>query len=190
VTLNGRASAPLTFTATPWLSTITPVRSPLAPNQKMTLQGTGFTATPQGVRFDGVGAPAGLIPLDPGSTDSKGTITIPAGLPNGIFFVRIVLADAVQSASNSRTFEVIPRIDAAMLAPGSPPGPSVILTVNGARLDGSDIRLLLDGVTFQTPPNGNGAQLVYTFNRIVSPGAHALAVTVDGHMSHTLELDA
>jgi hypothetical protein len=190
VTLNGRASAPFAVTVTPWLSTITPVRSPLAANQKMTLQGTGFTTTPQGVRFDGAGAPAGLTPLDPGSTDALGTITIPAGLPNGIYLVRIVLADVVQSASNSRTFEVIPRIDSAILGPGSPPGSSATLTVNGARLAGSDIRLLLDGVTFQAPPNGNGARLVHSFNRIVSPGAHALAVSVDGHMSHTVELEA
>src|SRR5262249_2599067 len=149
---------------------ITPVRSALAPNQKMTLQGTGFTATPQGVRFDGAGAPAGLTPLDPGSTDTQGTISIAPGLPNGIYPVRIVLGDATQSASNSRTFEVIPHIDSTVLAPGSPPGSSVILTVNGARLNGSDIRLLLDGVIFQAPPNSNGAQLVYTFNRIISPG--------------------
>jgi hypothetical protein len=188
VSLNARVSAPLSFTATPWLSTITPVRGALVPNQKMTLQGIGFTAPPRGARFDGAGAPAGLTPLDPGSTDTQGTITIPPGLPNGIYSVRIVLADAAQSASNSRTFEVIPRIDSTMVAAASPPGASTILTVNGARLDGSGIRLLLDGVTFLAPPNSDGAQLVYTFNRIIRPGTHALAVTIDGHMSHTVQL--
>jgi hypothetical protein len=190
VTLHGRVSAPLSFTVTPWLSTITPVRSALAANQKMTLQGMGFTATPQGVRFDGTGAPAGLTALDPGSTDAQGTIIIPPALPNGIYRVRVILGNLAQSASNSRTFEVIPRIDSAILTPGSPPGSSMILAVNGARLDGNDIRLLLDGVIFQAPPNANGAQLVYTFNRIISPGSHALAVSVDSHMSHTLDLEA
>jgi len=190
VTLHGRVSTPLSFTVTPWLSTITPVRSALAANQKMTLLGIGFTAMPEGVRFDGAGAPAGLNTLDPGSTDTQGTITIPPALPNGIYRVRVVLGDPAHSASNSRGFEVIPRIDSAILTPGSPPGPSAILTVNGARLDGNDIRVLVDGVIFQAPPNGNGAQLVYTFNRIISPGSHALAVSVDGHMSHTLDLEA
>jgi hypothetical protein len=190
VSLNAVVSAPLTFTVTPWLSTITPVRSALAANQHMTLQGIGFTASPQGVRFDGAGAPVGLTAFNPGSTDIQGTITIPSGLPNGIYRVRIVLADAAQSASNSRTFEVIPRIDSATLAPGSPPGSSVTLTVNGARLDGNDVRVLLDGVIFQAPPNSNGAQLVYIFNRLISAGSHPLAVTIDGHMSHTVDLEA
>jgi len=153
-------------------------------------KGVGFTASPQGVRFDGVGAPAGLTAFDPGSTDTQGTITIPPGLPNGIYRVRIVLADPAESASNSRTFEVIPRVDFAILTLSSPPGSSVILTLNVARFDGNDVRVLLDGVAFQAPPNGNGAQLVYTFNRIISPGLHALAVAVDGHMSHTVELEA
>lgn len=190
VTLHGRVSTPLSFTVTPWLSTVTPVRIALAANQKMTLQGIGFTATPRGVRFDGAGAPAALTALDPGSTDTRGTITIPSALPNGIYRVRIVLGDPAQSASNSRTLEVIPRIDSAILTPGSPPGSSAVLTVNGVRLDGNDIRVLVDGVIFQAPPNGNGAQLVYTFNRIIRPGTHALAVSVDGHMSHTVDLEA
>jgi hypothetical protein len=190
VGLGGRVSTPFSFTVTPWLSTITPVRSTLAANQKMTLQGIGFTATPQGLRFDGAGAPAGLTALDPGTTDTQATITIPPALPNGIYRVGVVLGDPAQSASNSRTFEVIPRIDSAILTPGSPPGPSAILTVNGARLDGNDIRLIVDGIVFQAPPNGNSVQLVYTFNRIISPGSHALAVSIDGHMSHTVDLEA
>jgi hypothetical protein len=190
VSLNTRLSTPLAFTVTPWLSTITPVRSALAANQKMTLQGIGFTATPQGVRFDGAGAPVGLTALDPGGTDNQGTITIPPALPNGIYRVRIVLDDPAQSASNSRTFEVIPRIDSAVLTPGSPPGPSAILTVSGARLDGNAIRLLLDTAIFQAPPNPNGAQLIYTLDRIITPGSHALAVSIDGHMSHTVTLEA
>jgi hypothetical protein len=189
VTLNRRVSTPLAFTVSPWLSTVTPVRTALAANQKMTLEGIGFTAAPQGVRFDGSGAPGTLTAVDPGSTDTQATITIPA-LPNGIYRVRVLLGDSAQSASNSRTLEVIPRIDAAVVTPGSPPGPSTILTANGARLDGNDIRVLLDGVIFQAPPNANGAQLVYTFNRTINPGPHALAVNIDGHMSHTVDLEA
>jgi hypothetical protein len=190
VTLNGRASTPLSFTVTPWLSTVTPVRTGLAANQKMTLQGIGFTATPRGVRFDGAGAPAALNALDPGSTDTQGTITIPPALPNGIYRVRLVLNDTAQSASNSRTLEIIPRIDSTIITPGSPPGSSAILTVNGARLNGNDIRLLLDGVIYQATPSGNAAQLVYTFNRLISPGSHTLAVSIDGHISHSVALEA
>jgi hypothetical protein len=190
VTLNGRTSTPISFTVTPWLSTVTPVRTALAANQKMTLEGIGFTATPRGVRFDGTGAPTALTALDPGSTDTQGTITIPPALANGIYRVRVVLGDSAQSASNSRTIEVIPRIDTAILTPGSPPGPSTLLTVNGARLDGNDIRLLVDGTVFQAPPNPNPAHLTHTFNRVFSSGGHTLAVSIDGHPSHIVDLVA
>jgi hypothetical protein len=189
VVQNGRASSSLSFMVTPWLSDVTPLRAALTANQKLVLQGVGFTLTPQGVRFDGAGAPAALTALDPGSADMQGTVTIPPNLGNGIYEVRLVLGDLAQSASNPRTFEVIPRIDSATLTPGSPPGLSAILTTNGARLDGSDIRLLLDGSVFQAPPNGNSTQLIYTLNRLLAPGIHALAVSIDGHMSHTADLE-
>ena len=190
VTLNGRTSTPLSFIVTPWLSSVTPVRTDLSANQKMSLQGIGFTATPQGVRFYGAGAPAALAALDPGSTDTLGTITIPPALPNGIYQVRVILNDQAQSASNSRSFEIIPGIESTTLAPGSPPASTMILTVNGARLDGNDIRVLLDSVTFQAPPNANANRLSYSFNRTISPGSHTLAVSIDGHMSHTVDLEA
>ena len=189
VSLNGRTGAPLSFTVAPWLAAVTPVRSALDANQKMTLDGIGFNPTPLGARFDGAGAPMGLIALDPGSTDRRATLTIPSTIPNGLYRVRIVLNDGVQSASNSRSFEVIPRIDSTMLTPGSPPV-SATLTVNGARLDGTDIRLLVDRVAYQAPPNANPAQLIFTFNRIFSTGRHMLAVSVDGHMSHNVDLQA
>src|SRR6185437_8212502 len=52
VTLNGRTSVPISFTVSPWLSTLTPIRTDLAtPGEKMTLQGVGFTTTPQSVVF-------------------------------------------------------------------------------------------------------------------------------------------
>ena len=187
---NGRPSTALSFTVTPWLSSVAPVRAVLTANQKLTLEGIGLTSTPQGVRFDGAGAPAAFTALDPGSIDTQGTITIPPSLRNGIYGVRVVLGDLAHSASNSRNFEVVPRIDSAILTSGSPPGSPAILTVNGARLDGSDIRVLVDGIVFQAPPNGNSTQLIYTLNRPLRPGIHTLAVSIDGHMSHTVDLDA
>jgi hypothetical protein len=30
---------------------------------------------------------------------------------------------------------------------------------------------------------------VYTFNRSIDPGPHSLAVNIDGHVSHTLDLE-
>jgi hypothetical protein len=188
VTLNGRASVPLTFTVMPWLAAATPVRTELLLNQKLTFEGIGFTSTPAGVLFSGIGAPAGLVPLDAGGIDTQASCTIPP-LPNGLYQMRIVLGDAAQSVSNSRSLEVLPRVGTALLSVGSPPSSSTILTVNGDRLSGTDIRVLLDGVSFQAPPNNNAAQLVYVFNRIITAGSHTLAVMIDGHMSHTVDLD-
>ena len=189
VTLNGRTGTPLSFFVTPWLARITPLRTGLGAGQKLAIEGLGFTTAPQGVRLDGPGAPAGLTPFDAGVSDTGGTITIPPALANGLYKVRVVLNDVAASASNSRTLEIIPRIDTVSLSVTSPPAVH-ILTVNGARLNGSDIRILLDDVTYQAGPNGSPAQIVYTFGRLLDPGPHALSVNIDGHASHTVDLEA
>jgi hypothetical protein len=189
VTLNGRASTPLSFTVTPWLSTVTPLRTDLPGGQKLTLRGVGFTTSPQGARFDGPGAPAGQTAFDLGVTDQQGTITVPSGLSNGIYQLRVVLGDASRSVSNSRTLEIIPRIDSILLTPSSPPS-SQTLTVNGARLNGTDIRLTVDGITYRAAPNADPAQLVYTFARTIDTGSHQLRLSIDGHVSHSVDLEA
>jgi hypothetical protein len=100
----------------------------------------------------------------------------------------VVLNDAQHSVSNSGTLEIIPAVDSATLSAGSPPAAD--LTVSGARLNGRDIRILLDGVEYVAPPNGNPAQLSFTFARPLPPGSHALSVAIDGHASHTVALEA
>jgi hypothetical protein len=187
VKLNGRGSAPLTFTVTPWLATITPLRTELRDTPKIVLEGLGF-ANPSGVRLDGAGAPVGLLAFDPGATDRTGTITLPSDLPNGLYRLRVVLADPSRGVSNSRLLEVIPRIDTAVLAPSSPPG-AQSLTITGARLDGTDIRLMLDGTIYQAPANPRPSQLTYTFVRL-DPGTHQIGVAIDGHSSHRVVLEA
>jgi hypothetical protein len=152
------------------------------------LKGSGFTSVPLGLRFEGAGAPAGVTPFDAGGTDTNASITIPAALPNGVYRVRVVLNDAAGSASNSRTLEVVPRLDAVVLTVASPPG-NHTLTAAGARLDGTDIRLQVDDVVYQAPPNANATQLVYTFGRLLDPGAHTLSVSIDGHTSHSIDLE-
>src|ERR1043165_3406100 len=85
VTLQGKVSTPLTFSVTPWLASTTPIRTALDPRQgnadnKLVLNGIGFSATPLRVLFTGPAeAPA---PIDPGSTDTNLTVTIPDSLAN------------------------------------------------------------------------------------------------------------
>ena len=63
------------------------------------------------------------------------------------------------------------------------------LTLNGARLSGADVRLLLDGVTHQLGANTNAAQVVVTLGRLLAAGPHAVALSINGQRSRTVELN-
>jgi len=196
VTLNSRTSTPLSFVATPWLASLTPIRTPLdstpgPPAPTLVLKGQGFTPTPQAVRFDGPGGTTNVTSFAGGVTDRQATVTVPTTLANGIYNIRIVLSGPGRNASNSRTLEVIPRLD-------SPIGVAVVtvsgkqvhrLTLKGARLKGSDVRLLIDGVGYQAGANTNATQLVYTLGRLLSAGPHSAAVNVDGSLSHVVNVE-
>ena len=189
VTLNGRTSTPVPFTVDPWLANVTPVRSALeGATPTITLNGSGFTGSPRAVRFEGPGGTSSVTAFI-SATDSRASVQIPA-LANGIFGVRIVLNDAQSSASNSRTLEVIPRLD-------SPVGVAVVvasgvsvhqLTFNGARLNGADVRVLIDAVAYQHGANANANQVVHTLGRLLNAGAYQVAVAVDGSLSHSVVL--
>jgi hypothetical protein len=192
ITLNKRTSTPLQFTVSPWLNSLTPIRTALDPTHgandlKLILKGNGFTAAPQAVRFDAPAASATVTTFDAGGSDTQATVTIPTNLPNGVYNVRIVLNDAASSASNSRTLEVIPLVN-------SPIGLAVVgsahqLTINGDRLAGADVRLVIDGVNYVSGKNTNPTQLVYTLGRLLSLGSHSVVVNVDGHLSRSIELE-
>src|SRR5262249_6960346 len=60
VAINGKSGAALTFTVSPWLSSLMPIRTALdsqpgPPAPTLILTGNGFTTSPQGVRLDGPG---------------------------------------------------------------------------------------------------------------------------------------
>jgi hypothetical protein len=195
VTLNRRTSTPLSFTVSPWLADVTPIRTSLDSTRpadlKLTLKGNGFTTAPRTVRFEGPGGTINVTTFDAGGSDVQATVTIPPTLANGIYNVRIVLNDPPSSVSNLRTLEVMPRLDGLIgLAVVTDAGnPVHLLTLNGARLNGSDVRLLLDGVTYQTGPNANPAQLVKTLGRLLSAGSHSVAVNVNGQASRSVALE-
>jgi hypothetical protein len=50
------------------------------------------------------------------------------------------------------------------------------------------VRLVIDGVIYQTGPNANAAQIVFTLGRQLTNGSHNVAVMTDGHSSHTVSL--
>jgi len=194
VTLNSLASAPLTFTLKPWLTSLTPIRTTLDPTggppaPSLVLQGNGFTTAPQGVRFDGPSGTTNVTTFVGSVTDSQATITIPSTLANGIYQVRMVLADATTSVSNARTLEVIPLISTVGVAIVTASGNQVHqLTIQGARLNGTDVRALIDGVSHQFAANTNATQLVVQLGLLLVPGPHTLAVVINGSKSHDFAL--
>jgi Pvc16 N-terminal domain len=192
VTLNGRTSTPLVFTVNPWLERIMPIRTALdAPPTNLVLNGIGFTGSPRAVRLDGPGGSQNLTVFN-FTSDAEISLTLSPALANGLYNVRVVLNDAVSSVSNSRILEVIPRLDA-------PIGLAVItvsnnqvhqLTLNGARLKGADVRVIIDGVGYPVDPSTitNAAQLVLTLKRLLPTGPHGVGVIVNGQTSHQVTL--
>jgi hypothetical protein len=116
-------------------------------------------------------------------------------LSNGLYTARVVLNDGHNSASNGRILEVIPYL-------ATPIGLAVVtlsgnqvhqLTMNGARLSASDLRVIIDDVNYlvdQLDPTvtSTANQLIFPLKRLLSPGPHSIAVRVNGQMSHTVAL--
>ena len=62
------------------------------------------------------------------------------------------------------------------------------LTLDGARLAGNDLRLLIDGISYQVGANGDPAQLIYRLGRKLSAGSHSIAVGVGGQRSRAVDV--
>lgn len=193
VEIHSKFGMPLTFTVSPWLSSLMPIRTELddsAGTPALVLNGDGFTTNPQAVRFDGPSGTTNVTAFAGSVTDKKATITIPS-LQNGLYQVRIVLAPPGNSVSNARPLEVIPLLKSPIaLAVTTVSGNQVHqLTLNGARLNGTDIRVVIDGVGYQANTNANDVQLVFTLGRLLDPGQYSVAVVVDGSRSHDVALE-
>ena len=189
VSLSGRIGASIPFIVTPWLSSITPIRTTLE-STALTLTGIGFTTSPKAVRFEGSTSTATVSSFNGPVTDTQAAVSIPATLSNGLYTVRIVLNDVSGSASNGVMLEVIPAV-------ASPIGVTTVtvngaqvhrLTIDGARLSGADVRLLIDDAIYSAGANANANQIVFTLGRLLLAGRHSVAVSVDGSVSHRIEL--
>ncbi|MGE5287162.1 MAG: DUF4255 domain-containing protein [Micromonosporaceae bacterium] len=184
VMVQGQASDSLPFMVSTWLATITPVQTALDPaipaDATLALTGQGLTA-PFTVRFDGPGGPASST----GAVTSDGTASapIPTDLANGAYQVRVVLGDTDSSLSNPRTLQVLPRVDADPAVSVDGGGQRHQLDLTGARLDGSQVRVVLDGVAYEAPGNADPSALSFLFNRLLGAGQHTVAVDVDGQRS-------
>jgi hypothetical protein len=195
VSLLGRASHPQTFTVSPWMSSLSPLRTPLATaGLVLTIQGRGFD-NPATIRADRADGLTWSSPILAGATPTTVTFTPPVGSQanatatganpgNGFYDLRVVLANG--RLSNPRTLEVIP-----IVKPSAGPGtPSTYdpatrnLTLNGLRLDGTALRLTIDGTDHVLAANANGTRLVHPLGRALAVGPHRVSLSVDGHVSH------
>jgi hypothetical protein len=205
VRVNGRWSQPLTFTVTPWISSLTPIRTALDPTRpadgRLNLSGSGFTK-PAEIFGSGTNPPWSVTTFLPGATANQLAITLPAAatsngaagsaLRNGIYDVFVRLQD--NRISNARSVEVIPQLNGISGYPANSnsgyDSSTGILTLVGARLDGADVRIVVDGQEFAIGANTSATQLTQTFVRRLAPGAHTVGVTVDAHNSREIVISA
>jgi uncharacterized protein DUF4255 len=193
VLLAGRSSTPLSFNITPWLSHVAPIRTALDPSSpvdlSLLLTGIGFTTTPAAVRFAAGAGTTAVTSFAAGGSDMKAKVAIPTGLANGIYQVRLVLGDASHSATNSRALQVIPLVNTPIMVAAVVVAAHNVhkLTINGARLDGADVRIVINNIVYQTGANANGSQLVFTLGKLLDPGNYTLSVNVDGQPSRAVQ---
>ncbi len=103
--------------------------------------------------------------------------------------MRVVRADG--GATNGRPLAVIPLLSTAALTVVHHGTDDVHrLDLTGARLNGSSVRVTLDGVDYAAPLNASATALSYTFARKLDPGPHAVRVAIDGAVSHDIGLSA
>ena len=172
VAVRGRAGTPLRFTVTPWASALVPLRTALDPAQPadavLTVTGSGL-APASAVTVGGTD----LVPAA-GSGADRVQVTAPGGIANGVYAVRVRLPDG--RLTNPLALEVIP-----LLADASYDSGTRQLTLNGARLDGTDVRVHVDGRTYVHGPNTDGAAVQHRI--ALDPGTRTVSVEVDGSMS-------
>ncbi|MDF2757671.1 MAG: hypothetical protein K0S99_303 [Thermomicrobiales bacterium] len=196
VTLNRRTSTPLAFVITPWLVTTTPIRSALDPSRPedltLNLTGEGFAPGPMLARFSGQGTVVTSPATAAAGSTTQATAPIPTTLTNGNYEVRLQTGPPAASLSNPRPLEILPRLNAPpTVKKVTVAGKQVHrLQLTGARLSGGDVRLIIDDVpyAFKATDSVSATALTMTLGRVLDPGTHRLAVTVDGHLGRAIDL--
>ena len=98
------------------------------------------------MRLQGAAGPTNITVSTAGGTDQRASVALPGTLANGIYQVRLVLGDGASSATNPRQLQVVPLVTTPIgIATQVVNGRNVHrLTINGARLNGADVRLAID----------------------------------------------
>jgi hypothetical protein len=83
---------------------------------------------------------------------------------------------------------VVPLVDAGPAVSVEGGGQRHRLDLTGARLDGAEIDVVVDGVTYEVPANADPAALSVSFGRLLAAGTHSVLVQVDGQRSRSVAL--
>ncbi|MCG6495459.1 DUF4255 domain-containing protein [Kitasatospora sp. A2-31] len=202
VVLGGRPSGESpAFRIDPWAAAVTPVRTAFgASATSVVVTGSGLAGAVELVATDATDAVRWSVPVDPARTDdTTAAADLPAGqpagpepgaVPNGRYDLRVRLAGG--ALTNPRTFLVVPLLKPVTgAADGSGyDAAQRLLTLRGARLDGADVRLRVDGVEYELDGQPDPASFTHRFARPLPAGGHTVDVLVDGLRSDTIEVSA
>ncbi|MEV0535987.1 DUF4255 domain-containing protein [Kitasatospora sp. NPDC050463] len=189
------------FRIDPWAAAVTPVRTAFgASATSVVVTGSGLAGAVELVATDAADTVRWSVPVDPARTDdTTAAADLPAGqpagpepgaVPNGRYDLRVRLADG--ALTNPRTVLVVP-----LLRPvtGAADGSGYdaaqrTLTLRGARLNGLDVRLRVDGVDHQLGVQPEPMSFTHRFARPLPPGGHTIDLLVDGFRSDAIEVSA
>ncbi len=178
VLLDRQASNPLTYTVSPWLRRLQPLRgAPGVAPLPVTLEILGadlLTAGPISVTLAGAVRPHIVI------DGSHLSITALSSLTIGQHPAQVSISG---QASNTRQFEVTPLIQT--LNPASPVVGSP-LQIDGLRLDGAKVRVDFGAASFDIGSNASAVQVQVPRVPRLDPGSYELHVRVDGIESNAL----
>jgi uncharacterized protein DUF4255/IPT/TIG domain-containing protein len=178
VSVQGQTSGAATYSVTPWIGRITPLR--------------GITGIPVSVDFAVPGGATVSLEIDGQAVAAvvdaqQQTVSgvVPLSIAtNGTKSVVLVLNDGSVKRSNALSYEVLPLItDVAVATTASPA--STTITITGERLNGADAGAKIGDLLLSKGKNTTPTQLVVQADRILGATTPVTAI-VDGRASNEL----
>lgn len=178
ISIGGQESTPAFYEVRPWIDSIQPMR--------------GVTGIPVTIPFEiplgatvsaEIDGQAVVAALD--VANKSVSVVIPTDITtNGPKAVVLIVNDGNLHRSNARFFEVLPLIQSAAIVTQATPARTTI-TLNGERLKGADVSVVVGGITLRKGKNDTTDQLVVQVDRILATDLPVYAI-VDGRRSSTL----
>lgn len=177
VAVGGRESDPVPFRVSPWIQKVKPRRGAVdsadAHAVPVEINGSGLQGAVT-ITVGGVAVADADIDV---VGDSVIRTYIPAALANGFHDIGLTVDG---SPANKRRFEVIPLLRNISPSQGKT---GDALTLNGRRLNGTQIRITVGPSVVIAPANAVPDSISMAVPKSLSPGDYEVNITVDGHES-------